>query len=85
MVRHGVYPWHHTDVAHRRDGSHAPSRDQRYRGGTRPGTESIHAAGVVHRDLKPSNVMLSPTGPRIIDFGIADLTYATQLTRRGRS
>jgi hypothetical protein len=31
----------------------------------------IHAAGVVHRDLKPPNVLLSPTGPRIVDFGIA--------------
>ncbi|MEV4253724.1 protein kinase [Spirillospora sp. NPDC049652] len=32
---------------------------------------AIHAAGIVHRDLKPSNVLLSPTGPRVIDFGIA--------------
>lgn len=32
---------------------------------------AIHAAGVVHRDLKPSNVLLSPFGPRVIDFGIA--------------
>ncbi|ORT52203.1 hypothetical protein KBI5_10250 [Frankia sp. KB5] len=31
----------------------------------------IHGAGVVHRDLKPSNVILSPTGARVIDFGIA--------------
>src|SRR3954447_19002457 len=31
----------------------------------------IHAAGVVHRDLKPPNVILSPAGPRIVDFGIA--------------
>ncbi len=31
----------------------------------------IHAAGVVHRDLKPSNVILSPDGPRVLDFGIA--------------
>ena len=45
--------------------------------------ESIHNAGVVHRDLKPSNVMLSPTGPRLIDFGIADLADGTQLTRTG--
>ncbi|RFU38363.1 serine/threonine protein kinase, partial [Actinomadura logoneensis] len=32
---------------------------------------AIHAAGIVHRDLKPSNVLLSATGPRVIDFGIA--------------
>jgi len=46
---------------------------------------AIHGAGVVHRDLKPSNVMLSPMGPRVIDFGIAqglDETALTQGTRR---
>jgi serine/threonine protein kinase len=32
---------------------------------------SIHAFGIVHRDLKPANIMLSPYGPRVIDFGIA--------------
>ncbi|MBK6010225.1 serine/threonine protein kinase [Streptomyces sp. MBT53] len=31
----------------------------------------VHRAGVVHRDIKPSNILLSPDGPRIIDFGIA--------------
>ncbi|MFG1683109.1 serine/threonine-protein kinase [Nonomuraea sp. NPDC049269] len=34
---------------------------------------AIHQAGVVHRDLKPSNVLLSSVGPRVIDFGIAQL------------
>jgi serine/threonine protein kinase len=32
---------------------------------------AIHASGIVHRDLKPANIMLSPYGPRVIDFGIA--------------
>jgi serine/threonine protein kinase len=33
--------------------------------------EAVHRAALVHRDLKPENVILSPTGPRVIDFGIA--------------
>ncbi|WP_157467545.1 serine/threonine-protein kinase [Frankia sp. QA3] len=40
----------------------------------------IHGAGVVHRDLKPSNVILSPTGARVIDFGIAIARDMTMLT-----
>jgi eukaryotic-like serine/threonine-protein kinase len=42
---------------------------------------AIHGAGIVHRDLKPGNVILSPFGPRVIDFGIARaLDAVTQLT-----
>lgn len=47
--------------------------------------QSIHSAGVIHRDLKPSNVLLSQTGPRIIDFGIARAMEATSVTRTGLS
>ncbi|WP_329521757.1 serine/threonine-protein kinase [Spirillospora sp. NBC_01491] len=32
---------------------------------------AIHSAGLVHRDLKPANVMLTLSGCRVIDFGIA--------------
>ncbi|WP_322758954.1 serine/threonine-protein kinase [Frankia sp. Cr2] len=32
---------------------------------------AIHRAGIVHRDLKPANVIMSLSGPRVIDFGIA--------------
>ncbi|MGI5207709.1 serine/threonine-protein kinase [Spirillospora sp. CA-108201] len=46
---------------------------------------AIHGAGIVHRDLKPSNVLLSPTGPRVIDFGIARALDATEgPTRTGQ-
>ncbi|MEW9533153.1 serine/threonine-protein kinase [Microbispora sp. NPDC049125] len=38
---------------------------------------AIHVAGLVHRDLKPANVILSITGPRVIDFGIARALDAT--------
>jgi len=44
---------------------------------------SIHRAGVVHRDLKPSNVMLTPGGPRVIDFGIARAAEVSAMTRTG--
>jgi hypothetical protein len=42
--------------------------------------ESIHLAGLVHRDLKPSNVLVSPDGPRVIDFGVARAAERVQLT-----
>ncbi|MFB7448612.1 PQQ-binding-like beta-propeller repeat protein [Streptomyces sp. NPDC056194] len=44
----------------------------------------IHVAGLVHRDLKPANIVLTSTGPRIIDFGIARPEHGLTLTTTGQ-
>ena len=40
------------------------------------GLERAHKSGVVHRDLKPANVMLTKTGAKLMDFGLAKATPA---------
>jgi serine/threonine-protein kinase len=32
---------------------------------------AAHSDGLVHRDIKPANVMVTPTGAKVVDFGIA--------------
>ncbi|CAL9464096.1 putative serine_threonine-protein kinase PkwA [Nocardiopsis dassonvillei] len=41
--------------------------------GTAEALAAVHAAGITHRDVEPANVILSPEGPRLLDFGIARL------------
>jgi serine/threonine protein kinase/Tol biopolymer transport system component len=35
------------------------------------GLEQAHRSGVVHRDLKPGNIMLTKSGAKLMDFGLA--------------
>jgi tRNA A-37 threonylcarbamoyl transferase component Bud32 len=41
--------------------------------------ESAHHRGIVHRDLKPGNVMLTKSGIKVLDFGLATRTAASEV------
>ena len=55
--------------------------------------DKAHRQGIVHRDLKPGNIMLTPTGAKLLDFGLAkfdpakgnvDLSGLSALPTRGQ-
>ena len=56
--------------------------------------DTAHRQGIVHRDLKPANIMITRTGVKLLDFGLAKLraseeasvdgvTHAQSLSGRG--
>jgi serine/threonine protein kinase len=49
------------------------------------GLEKAHRSGVVHRDLKPGNIMLTKSGAKLMDFGLAKSATADKPPSSGLS
>ncbi|NML52054.1 PQQ-binding-like beta-propeller repeat protein [Streptomyces sp. R302] len=68
----------------RQRGPLSPAELRRLTAGLAEALRDIHRAGVVHRDLKPSNVLLTDTGPKVIDFGISRPVDSDLRTETGK-
>ena len=43
---------------------------------------AAHAKGIVHRDLKPGNIMLTETGAKLLDFGLAKYQQSASVNEK---
>ncbi len=73
-----------TLAEHLRDnGPLSPSEWWELAEGLLAGLDAVHKSGVIHRDIKPANIILSESGPKLIDFGIARFSDVTSITATG--
>jgi Tol biopolymer transport system component len=62
-----------------RKGPLPPEQSIRYAAQIADALAKAHKLGITHRDLKPSNVMLTKTGAKLMDFGLAKQSGAAPL------
>jgi serine/threonine protein kinase/tetratricopeptide (TPR) repeat protein len=44
------------------------------------GLAHAHTAGIIHRDIKPENIIVTPSGAKLLDFGIAKRLIAEEIS-----
>jgi serine/threonine protein kinase/Tol biopolymer transport system component len=47
--------------------------------------DAAHRTGIVHRDLKPDNILLTKSGVKVLDFGLAKVQHAAAVESRSRA
>ena len=45
--------------------------------------EYCHSKNIIHKDISPTNIIITDSGPKLIDFGNSFLTGSTRLTQEG--
>jgi len=66
-----------------------PARTRAARSGARTGRadpgalDAAHGEGIVHRDLKPDNILLTKSGVKVLDFGLARINHAPAIDSLG--